>query len=130
MLRIYTLVLAGMLGLGVAGCGSGGSEDGYFDAAWSLAYASDGVAATCAGTGTTEVHLDVQESHTSEVYHDTFACAAYGGTTASLPVGDYIVTLRAYDNFHTASVSEVDFPDTYPIHAGEVTTLPGVTLEY
>ena len=128
MLRMYTLLLAGILGLGAAGCGSGGNDGGSFDVNWNLIYA-DGTYATCAGTYTTEVHVDVQNINSGAPYHDKFACSDRGGTTASLPVGDYTVALRSYDVYNNL-LSEYDFLDTYPIYAGRVTLLPDVNLEY
>jgi hypothetical protein len=125
---MYTLFLAGILGLGAAGCGSGGNDGGSFDVNWSLIY-SDGTYATCAGTYTTEVDIDVLNVNSRVDYHDKFACSDRGGTTASLPVGDYTVALRAYDSYNN-QLSEFDLLGTYPIYAGTVTALPDVTLEY
>ena len=129
MLRMYTLCLAGIiaLGLGVTGCGGGGGRaGGYFDVTWNLAWSGAG-AVTCAGAGVTEVDLDVLDTYTNLDYHDRFACSAGGGTSASLPVDDYTVALRAYDASNTL-VSEADLPDVYSIYAGVVTSLPDVVL--
>lgn len=126
MLRMYTLCLAGIvgLGLGAAGCGGGGHSGRAFDVAWSLAWSGDGPT-SCAGAGVTEVDLDVLDTYTNIDYHDKFACSAYGGISEPLPVDDYTVALRAYDASN-ALVSEADLTGVYPIYAGSVTQLPDV----
>ena len=129
MLRMYTLCLAGIvgLGLGATGCGGGGGHaGGNFDAIWSLALAGDG-AVSCAGAGVTEVDLDVLDTFTGIDYHDKFACSAYGGTSERLPADDYTVALRAYDASN-ALVSEMVFPDVYSILPGSVTPLPSIVF--
>ena len=127
MLRIYTLCLAGIvgLGLGAAGC-TGGGHGGRFQVAWDLAWAGDG-AATCTSAGVTEVDLDVLDTYTGIAYHDQFACSDNGGTSRMLPVDDYTVALRAYD-VTGAQVSEWDGSRTYPIDMDVVTYLPDVIL--
>ena len=128
MLRMYTLCLAGIigLGLGATGCGSGRGGGQYFDAAWSLEWASGG-SVSCSGAGVTEVDLDVQDVYTGAAYHDQFACADYGDVSQILPVDDYTVALRAYDP-SGALVSEWDGSGTYAIDVGLVTYLPAVVL--
>jgi hypothetical protein len=126
---MYTLCLAGIvgLGLGATGCGSGSGHGGqYFDAAWSLAWAGGG-SVSCTGAGVVEVDLDVQDFYNGAVYHDQFDCAAYGGMSQILPVDDYTVALRAYDDANV-QVGEWDFTGTYPIDVGVVTNLPDITL--
>ncbi len=127
MLRIYTLCLAGIvgLGLGAAGC-TGGGHGGRFQVAWDLAWAGDG-AATCTSAGVTEVDLDVLDTYTNLDYHDSFSCSVYQGTSQRLPVGDYTVAVRAY-GASGALASEAILPDVYPIDSGIVTPLPGVSL--
>ena len=130
MLRMYTLFLAGIVGLGLGATGCGGGGGGYaggsFDAAWSLAWAGGG-SVSCSGAGVVEVDLDVLDTYTNLDYHDKFACSAYGGTSQVLPVDDYTVALRAYDSSNTL-VSEWDGVGTYPIDDGVVTYLPDVVL--
>ena len=130
MSRMYTLCLAGIvgLGLGVTGCGGGGGgySGGSFDVAWSLYWAGGGLV-SCSGAGVTEVDLDVQDTYTGIAYHDQFACSDNGGTSRMLPVDDYTVALRAYD-VTGAQVSEWDGSRTYPIDMDVVTYLPDVIL--
>jgi len=126
MLRMYTLCLAGIigLGLGATGCGSGGEGGGgYFDAAWDFESG-----ATCASAGITEVGLDVLDTRTGLDYHDLFACSASQGTSEILPDDDYTVALRAYDSTNSI-VSTADFGGAaYSIYAGTVTSLPLVAF--
>jgi hypothetical protein len=129
MLRMYTLCLAGIIGLGLAatGCGSGGGGGGgYFDAAWDFG------GATCSSAGATEVEIDVRDVRTGLEYSDIFACAAYGGTTGLLPVDDYTVALSAYESASaTTPISTTDFNgEVYSIYDGIVTSLPGVTFAF
>lgn len=131
MLRMYTLCLAGIIGLGLAatGCGPGGGHHGggNFDVLWGLAWAGGG-SVSCAGAGVAEVDLDVRDVYTSAVYHDSFACSDGYGMSRDLPDDDYTVALRAYD-YSGVMVSEwTDAPNTYPIYSGVVTPLPDVLL--
>jgi hypothetical protein len=130
---MYTLFLAGLIGLGLgsAGCVGGSSDhgSGSFDATWTF-LASGNVPTTCIGAGITEVDLDVQGVHSGASYTDTFVCSDYGGTGAPLPVDDYTVALRAYESSGaTVPVSTFDFSGlAYSIYAGEVTSLPIATF--
>ncbi|HJX64433.1 MAG TPA: hypothetical protein VJ860_10855 [Polyangia bacterium] len=131
MLRMYTLCLAGILGLGLAatGCGLGGGRhgSGNFDVAWALVW-SGGGSVSCAGAGVTEINLDVQDVYTGEVRHDAFFCSDGYGMSQDLLPDDYTVALRAYDSGR-AMVSEwTDAPNTYPIYSDLVTPLPDVLL--
>jgi hypothetical protein len=126
---MYTLGLAGIigLGLGATGCGPGVRHGGgSFDAAWSLAWVGGG-SVSCAGAGVTEVDLDVQDS-IGVVYHDPFVCSAGGGVSEILPADDYTVAVRAYDSSDNM-LSEVVLPGVYSIYANTTTGLPAVVLE-
>lgn len=128
MLRMYTLCLAGILGLGLgaAGCVGGGSRgSGNFDVAWDF-----GPGGTCAGAGVTEVDLDVLDLRTMVQSTDTFPCSVYGGTSQLLPVDEYTVALSAYESASaTSPVSTADFNGAvYSIFAGTSTPLRPVTF--
>ena len=132
MLRMYTLCLAGILGLGLAatGCGPGRHGSQQFYASWSLELAGVVGWVGCGEAGVGEVDLDVQNVVTGTDYHALFPCSDYGGTSQVLPVGDYSVALRAYDTTGPTKlqVSEWVAPTTYPIDIGVVTPLPDVVL--
>jgi hypothetical protein len=131
MLRIYTLCLAGIvgLGLGAAGCGSGGHGSGYFNVSWSFS-GPGSVPTTCTAAGATEVDLDVRDVRTGETYSQTFYCTDYLDTSGPLPVDDYTVALSAYESpTATVPVSSTDFNGAvYSIYAGTITPLPAVTF--
>jgi hypothetical protein len=127
MLRMYTLCLAGIVGLGLGstGCGSGGRGSGDFDAAWDF-----GSGAGCADVGVTEVDLDWLNLRTNLSDGATFPCTAYGGTSPPLLDDDYTVALRAYTSASsTTPLSTADYGGAvYSIFAGTTTFLPPVTF--
>jgi hypothetical protein len=125
---MYTLCLAGILGLalGTAGCVGGGSRgSGNFDAVWDFGSTLD-----CAGAGVTEVDLDWLDQRTNQAGSATFPCTAYRGTSRRLPVDDYTVALSAYESASAISpVSTADYNGVvYSIFAGTTTPLPPVTF--
>jgi hypothetical protein len=126
---MYTLCLAGIigLGLGATGCGPGGRGGQDFDVAWSLYQPGTGTV-TCSAAGVAKVHLDVQNIYTAAAYHDAFPCSAYGGTSQILPADDYSVALRAYDS-SSSLVSEWVSQISYPIYLNTTTYLPAVELD-
>jgi hypothetical protein len=137
MLRIDTLYLAGIIGLGLAGVGcigsghpregGGSGASGSFDAAWSLAWLSGG-AVTCADAGITTVDLDLQDTYTNLVYHDSFNCSDSQGTSELLPPDDFTVALRAYDSADNM-LSMAALPDVYLVYSGYPTPLPWAKLD-
>ena len=127
MLRMYTLCLAGIvgLGLGAAGCGGGGHATGNFDAVWDF-----GPGVSCADVGVTEVDLDWLDLRTNYPDGATFPCTDYGGTSKPLLVDEYTVALRAYASHNApAPVNTADYNGAvYSIFAGTTTFLPQVTF--
>jgi hypothetical protein len=129
MSRMYTLCLAGIvgLGLGATGCGGGGGgySGGSFDVAWDF-----GAGVYCADVGVTEVELDVLDLRTNHDYYCTFPCSAFEGTSPLWPDDDYTVALSAYASASAQTpLSTTDFNGAvYSIYAGVSTPLPEVTF--
>jgi len=123
MLRMYTLCLAGIigLGLGTAGCsGSSHPPAGKFELHWTAG-------ATCPAAGATDIYLYLVDVRDNYGYQEHFACPAYQGTSEPLPPDDYTASVQVTDASGTL-LDELSFPDVYPIYAGSVTRLPDVDL--
>jgi hypothetical protein len=124
MLRIYTLCLAGIIGLGLGAAGCSGSSHppaGNFELHWNAG-------ATCAAAGATDIYLYLVDTRNNYGYQEHFACPAYQGTSEPLPPDDYTARVQVTDASGTL-LDELIFPDVYPIYAGSVTRLlPDVDL--
>ena len=130
MLRMYTLCLAGIIGLGLGAAGCSGSSHhpaGNFGLRWSLAWTTGG-GTTCSAAGATEVDLDLVDTFNNYGTYDRFICSDYQGTSESLQPDDYTVAVKAYDATGVL-LSEWDSPVVYSIYAGRVTQLPDVVLQ-
>jgi len=116
MLRIYTLCLAGIigLGLGTAGCSGSSHPTGTFELHWNA-----GV--TCSAAGATDIYLYVVDSY-SNGSHDHFFCSDYQGMSQRLPPDNYTVQVQVADA-SGAVIDRVDLPGVYPIYADGVTPL-------
>jgi hypothetical protein len=122
MLRMYTLCLAGIigLGLGAAGCSGSSHPTGTFELHWNA-----GV--TCSAAGATDIYLYLVDTRNNYGYQEHFACPDYQGMSEPLPPDDYTVKVQVTDASGTV-LDEWIFPDVYPIYAGSVTRLPDVDL--
>ena len=137
MLRIYTLHLAGIVGLALvaASCtggghsrgGGGSGASGTLDVAWSLAWL-DGGSVTCADAEVTDIDLDLVDTYTNLQYHDTFRCSDNQGTSEFLPPDDFKVALRAYDSANDM-LSTAVLPGVYSVYSGNATPVPTVELD-
>jgi hypothetical protein len=90
-MKKLVLVALAVGGLAITGCST--EEGGYFDVSWGLTD-STGAAATCGEAVTAKVTATGASSGT---FVDLFDCSAGGGTTALLPLDDYIVTVELLD---------------------------------
>ena len=124
MLRMYTLCLAGIIGLGLGAAGCSGSSHpptGNFELHWNAG-------ATCAAAGATDIYLYLVDVRDNYGYQEHFRCLDYQGTSEALPPDDYTARVQVTDASGTL-LDELSFPDVYPIYAGRVTRLlPDVDL--
>jgi hypothetical protein len=121
---MYTLCLAGIIGLGLGAAGCSGSSHpptGNFELHWNAG-------ATCAAAGATDIYLYLVDVRDNYGYQEHFRCLDYQGTSEALPPDDYTARVQVTDASGTL-LDELSFPDVYPIYAGRVTRLlPDVDL--
>lgn len=87
-----------------------GGASGRFELTWNLVVAGEQVRCTDLGAAAIDVRADTvgliaTDRASGEVFSDQFACAAMGGVTRDIPVGDYAVrifALRANDSVATS----------------------------
>jgi hypothetical protein len=129
MLRMYTLCLVGVLGVALAACGGGTRRtgSGNFQFSWQIGWQGGGLT-SCASAGVASIDLDVQDTYSSQVVHDSFNCTANQGSSRLLPVSDYTVAVRARDSAGNL-LSEAVLPNVYSIYLNRVTDLGVVRMD-
>jgi hypothetical protein len=120
---MYTLCLAGIigLGLGTAGCqGGSGPSAGSFALHWASG-------TTCSAAGATDIYVYLLDTRNSYGYQEHFICLDYQGTSEPLPPDDYTVRVEVADA-RGAVLDTLAFPGVYSIYPDSVTRLPDADL--